>query len=181
LNFSYEIYPELEIYSGIGIVNFEEQILKKQIVYHYDSLLTYPPYIVNISSTYFHINGDSTGSIKNKITYLEIPAGIHYYIFHGKKFSISLQPEISFNRIIRSEIYTVDSIKREYSKNNAFLRSWTVSYGAGLGFHYSIRDNMSIGLTPFFRNFQKSIFLPSCPVSQKVQQVELRISVKYFL
>lgn len=184
LNINYKIFPVLEIYSGIGLLNFEQELLNRQVAYKYDTVIigTLPNPVIVINKDNFNINGDSTGTVKNKFSYLEIPIGIRYNICPVSKFNIWLQPEISFNKLIHSEGYAYNYTTRQYEKiNSANLQSWIVSYGIGLSLQYEIFKNVNLELTPYYRSFQKSIYDSAYPFSQKFQQVELRFSLRYFL
>lgn len=184
LTIHYKLLPEIELFTGIGIINFEQEILSKQTVYKYDTnpIISGPVPIITIKKTYYNINGDSTGTIKNKSAYLEIPVGVRYNFLSGHKFNISLQPEIAFNKLIQSGGYTYNYQNRIYEKiRPADLKPWLVSYGVGLSFHYAIIQNLCLELTPYYKSFQKSIYKPAYPITQRFQQTEFRLSLRYNL
>ena len=65
--------------------------------------------------------------------------------------------------------------------NSSGLKSWMVSYGAGLSFQYAILKYLHIEFTPCYKRFQKSIYSDNYPVSQRLQQVEFRLSLRWLL
>ncbi len=178
----YTVIPELEIFAGIGIINFEQEILNHQAVYEYDTLNMGPIPAITITRDYFNINGNSTGTVKNKFSYLETALGLRYKFLPAHKFNISLQAGVSFNKLIRSDGYSYNYQNFEYEKmNSSGLKSWMVSYGAGLSFQYAILKYLHIEFTPCYKRFQKSIYSDNYPVSQRLQQVEFRLSLRWLL
>ncbi len=186
LNLAYNFLPEIGFFTGIGIEHVSQEILSNQAVYKYDtsqSLTVGPtPPTITVGKSSFHINGDSTGTVKNKFTYLEIPVGIRYDFLRERKFNISLLPEISFNKLIASEGYRYNFQNFMYQKiTDADLKPWLVSYGVGLAFQYAVKKNICLELTPYYKSFQKSIWNTSDDISQRFQQTEFRFSLRYLL
>ncbi len=186
LNLTFNLLPEIGLFTGIGIEHFSQEILNDQAVYKYDTIqsLTVGPSspAITVEKSFFHIHGESTGTVKNKFTYLEIPFGIHYVFLHERKFNISLLPEIAFNKLIHSEGYRYHSQNLTYEKiADGDLKSWLMSYGVGLSFQYAIKKNIGIELIPYYKSLQKSIWNSSDPISQRFQQTELRFSLRYLL
>jgi hypothetical protein len=184
---SYKFFPELGIYSGIGIVSFGQKILSRQLVYHYDttynSVLTgSSPPIITIGKSYININGDSTGMVENKITYLQIPIGISYDLLPGEKFSVCLLPEVSFNKYISTESYLYNFRSFNYEKTgDGDMQSWMISYGIGISFRYLFTENFALAITPRYSGFQKSTYSSSYPLTQRFQQAEFQFSFHYLL
>jgi hypothetical protein len=188
LTLTYNFFSGWGVYGGIGIVQYAQKILRRQVVYHYDTMNTAPfvtnplPPVVTLEKSYFDIQGDSTGTVKNKFTYLEIPLGVSYEFLPGRKFNIVLLPEISFNKLIYSEGYLYDFKNFRYEEiSDENLKPWLVSFGIGLSFQYNVLKNFSIGITPHYTNFEKSIYTSAYPISQRFQQTEFRFSLQYLL
>lgn len=177
----YTVIPELEIFAGIGIINFEQEILNHQAVYEYDTFNMGPIPVITITRDYFNINGNSTGTVKQILLPSETALGLRYKFLPAHKFNISLQK--GFNKLIRSDGYSYNYQNFEYEKmNSSGLKSWMVSYGAGLSFQYAILKNIfTLNFTPCYKRFQKSIYSDNYPVSQRLQQVESRLSLRWLL
>jgi len=181
---SYRFIQRMEIFTGIGIINLSQELLSKQAIYRYDTsgIIVGPVPQIFISREYYNINGDSTGSVKNKFSWLEIPIGVRYDFLTGHKFNISLQPEASFNKLINADGYIYNNETLTYEKiKSSDLKSWLVSYGIGLSFRYAFMKNLHLEFTPSYRNFEKSIYQDSYPSGQHLQQVEFRISFRYLI
>jgi hypothetical protein len=180
-NISYHIFPRVEIFTGIGFINYQERMLNNQVVYRDDTLPAsgpFPPTIV-VSKGYDHINGDSLKGVTNKFFYLQIPLGIRYTVFSLRKWNIGVQPEISFNKAIYTKGYRYDYVTREYKPATlSDLRALNINYGLGISFRYELRNNLQLELMPYFHSMQRSIFISS-PFSQKFQQAEARVSLRY--
>ncbi len=179
---SYKINQQVEIFSGLSLVNFKQELLPKQLVYQFTPppVSSPTPQQVMTGGTSFYNNGDSLQPIKNKYTFLEIPFGIHYNILTVRKFSIRLQPHIGFNMLIRSSGNIYDYNSRQYRKfNREDLRELNFSYGGGVAFQYALRPDLSLELTPGYQAFVFPFHNSS--FSQKFQQAELRFSLRYFL
>ena len=179
---SYRIIPQLEIYTGIGVSNFEQEIQNRQAIVKADTnlVITLPNPVIYYHRGYFNINNDSTGTIRNKVTFLEIPFGIKYSLFTSARFGISLQPEISFGKMIQSSGYAYNSQDTTYRElKNADFRSIQISYGAGISFGYLLSDHFSFEATPFYRKYHNSIFNNDHSVKQNIRQFEIRLSLVY--
>lgn len=188
LAINYKIVPLLEVFTGVGIIHFEQELLSKQAVYHYDTLISPiagpsgPDTIIILSKANFNINGDSAGTVKNKFTYLEIPIGIRFNYLRVGNFGISFQPEVSFNKLIKSGGYIYNYENFTYEKiKDSDLKTWLVSYGIGLSFQYAIRKKLYIEFTPYYKSFQKSIYNTAYPINQRFQQAEFRLSLRYLV
>lgn len=181
---SYRFIPRMEVFTGIGVINFSEEILSKQAVYRYDTntIIVGPSPTIIVSRGYFNINGDSTGTARNKFSWLEIPIGVCYDFFPDHKLNISLQPEASFNKLMSADgyIYNYETLIYEKIKVSD-LKSWQVSYGIGISFQYAILKNLHFEFTPFYKNFQNSIYDDPYPLKQHLQQTELRLSLRYII
>jgi hypothetical protein len=178
---AYKFLPQWDLISGLGIINFQQKILSKQSVY--DTNINYnPAQVLRFKRGYFNINGDSTGTIKNKLSYLEIPFGIRYNFLPNRKFNIMIQPVICFNKLIHSEGYIYNYQSYTYQKMTVSdFKSWIISYGVELSFQYEIQKNLYLDFTPFYNNFQKSICQASYPVNQYLRQFEYRFSICYLI
>lgn len=181
-NLAYKLNSRVEIFSGLSLVNFKQDILQDQVVYQYTpAIISGPtPQPMIVSRNYFHINGDSLQPVKNKYTFLEIPFGIHYNMLTVRKFSILLQPHIAFNTLIRSSGYIYDYDSRQYRQFvRKDMRGFNFSYGGGVAFRYALRPNLFFELTPGYQAFHFPFHHSS--FSQKFQQAELRFSLRYYL
>ena len=180
-----QIVPELDVFLETGLINYEEQILNREAVYHYDTTILTGPQpipVITVSRSYFNINGDSSGVLKNKFSWAEIALGIRYNFLPNRKFNISLQPEISFNKLVSCNGYKYNHQNRIYEKvNSADLRPWLVSYGIGFSFQYALRKNIYFEFTPNYRKVEKSIYTSASQVSQELQQTEFRFSLSYLI
>lgn len=180
---NYMVTPKLELFIGAGLIKYVEQILNKEAVYHYDTTVLTGPQptpIITVSRSFYNINSDSTGVIKNKFSWLKVPIGISYNFFPTRKLTIALKPEIAFNKLFHCEGYTYNFLNRTYEKINASdVRSWLFAYGVGLSFQYKVNRNLFVELTPFYSNFPKSIYIAAYPVSQRFQQFEFQMSLRY--
>jgi hypothetical protein len=180
----YKIIPQLEIFSGLGIVNFKQDIKNKQAVYRYDTgwLVSQPMPRITLVRAFANINGDSTGSQRNKFTYLEIPLGISYNFLPGHKFNIALQPQLSFDKLIYYSGYIYNFQNSLYEKITASdIRSWLLSYGVGIAFQYTFQKKFCIEIVPSYKSYNKSIYRSSYPISQRIQQIEFRLSLYYLI
>jgi len=178
------ISKKAELFTGIGIRNIEQELLTHQAVYKYDTnyVITLPNPLVTIGRGYSNINGDSTGVVTNKFSYLEIPIGIRYNLLPAGKFNISIDGQVGMNKLISSEGYIYDPIKFTYEKlSSADLNSWMYSYGVGLSFQYSIIKGVNIELSPSYTHFPNSIYKKTDPLEQYFDQTEFLFSVRYLI
>jgi hypothetical protein len=186
---NYDFLPGLGMYTGLGIIHFNQEILSKQVVHHDDTVygvvtnpFTVAPYTLVHGMSHFNINDDSTGTVKNKFTFLSIPIGLCYNFIPGKRFNVSLLPEISFNKLINSEGYIYNDKDFVYQKiSDSNLKAWLISYGVGLSFEYEILENICVNISPYYRSYQGSIYKESSPVSQRFRQTEFLFSLRYLI
>jgi hypothetical protein len=183
LNFSYDIIPEISIYTGIGIINFEQKLLSRQMVYSFDttpSTFPLPTPVITVNKNYFDINGDSTGVVRNRFTYLNIPLGLRYNFFPKNNFNIALQADVSFNKLISAKGYAYDQVQLQYTEDiKPYLRKWMLSYRFGIIISYAVMRNLSIELAPNYSIYPKSIYTSEYQLTNKFQQLELNLSVRY--
>ncbi|MDQ3112193.1 MAG: PorT family protein [Bacteroidota bacterium] len=179
---SYKINPHCEIFSGLGLVNFQQEILHNQVVYRNDTLSLTGP-VITPGKGWYHLSHDTMRPVKTKFAYLQIPVGLRCNVYTRNKFSIWMQPQFAFNLMIRSSGYTYDYDSRTYREfiRKEDLRQWNFSYGAGASFQYAFTENLSFALMPGYHIFLRSIYNSSTPLSQKFQQAELRFSLHYIL
>ncbi len=179
----YLVLSKLEIISGIGLSNFKVEMLNRQAVYHYDTSAATGPGTsskITVSKSYFNLDVDSFETSSNKITYLDIPLSIRYYLHQENKFKISIQPGVTYRQMIRSEGYSYSYQDRNYQKlQEAELRSGQFVYGVGLSFNYEILKNLYFDITPFYKNSASSIYKDSYPLSQKLQSFEIQMAIRY--
>jgi len=183
LNFSYDIIPNVTIYAGPGITQYKQKILSRQMVYRYDTTPATSPFhppVIIVNKDFYDISGDSAGSVRNSFTYLNIPLGIRYNFFPGKKFGFSLQAEISINRLINAKGYIYNKEELVYTNQiKASLKPWMISYSFGIPIHYKVYSNLTLELIPVYGIYQGSVYKSSYTVSQKFQQMELLLGFRY--
>lgn len=178
------ISKKAELFTGIGIRNIEQELLTHQAVYKYDTntVISQPDPVVTIGRGYSNINGDSTGVVTNKISYMEFPIGIRYNLLPAGKFNISIDGQVGMNKLIGSEGYIYDAINFTYEKiNSADLNSWMFSYGVGLSLQYLIIRGVNIELSPSYTHFPNSIYKREDPLQQYFDQTEILFSIRYLI
>ena len=178
------ISKKAELFTGIGIRTIEQELLSHQAVYKYDTnyVISQPDPVVAIGRGYSNINGDSTGVVTNKISYLEFPLGIRYNLLPAGKFNISIDGQVGLNKLIGSEGYIYDAVNLTYEKiNSADLNSWMYSYGVGLSLQYSIIRGVNIELSPSYAHFPNSIYKREDPLQQYFDQTEILFSIRYLI
>lgn len=180
-NISYRAFPRLEIFTGMGLVNYQERMLNKQVVYRDDTLPVsgpLPPAVVK-GKGFYHISGDSLRGVTNKFFYLQVPVGVRYTVYTRHKWNIGVQPEISFNKAIYTKGYMYSDATREYKAARLTdLQALNIGYGIGIPFWYELNNKLQLEMMPCFFGMQRSVF-SSTLLSQKFQQVEARVSLHY--
>jgi hypothetical protein len=189
---SYQVLPYLQVYSGLGVRSLGEQMRSLQQVPHMDSPAISSPGNMGLRSKLIALNNDSTGVIRNKYTYLEVPLGLSWRLVRHKAWSLHLQADIAINRLVKSAGSYYDYRERRYQDlSNERLKSWLFSYGAGISFRYDLTQHAGIELAPYYRAFPSSVynvppvsnFAPgpasSYQFQQYIQQAGISISFKY--
>lgn len=184
----YTVIPAMDVFTGLGIVNMKQEMLSSQAVYGWDTIITPASGPLGGDTTYvlgkkvFHINNDSTGTVTNRFTYIQLPVGISYRFLEGSKFTMALRPVIAFNKLasFNSYIYNYKTYAYEKAKS-ADLTTWIISYGAGISIEYAIHKNLAIALNTNYNRYAKSIYTSAYPISQRFDQLEFGLALRYGL
>jgi hypothetical protein len=178
-----KLLPVFQIHSGFALISSSQELLNKQAVYDSDTGMTSGPLppVITTSQSYYHINGNSSGTVKNKFLYLQIPIGLRWDFLTAHKFRISLESDFCFNTLLSARGYAYDFQTRTYTPiDKKLMQPGIFSYGGGICFQYKLNNNLQLELMPALHNFQHSIYKASYPFSQTMQQVELNFSMRYF-
>lgn len=180
----YKLSKKVELFTGIAIRNFKQELLSHQAVYKYDTntIVTLPFPVITVSRAYANLSNDSLGVVKSNFSYLEIPFGISYNLFSRGKFNLSVDGQIGMNKLISSESYKYEASSFNYKKSaSTDLKPWIFSYGVGLSAKQFIAKRISLEFSPAYYRFPNSIFKSNQPLEQFFDQAELNFSIRYFL
>jgi hypothetical protein len=180
----YKLSNKVELFSGVGIRNFKQELLSHQAVYKYDTNtnVSVPFPVITVGRAYSNLSNDSIGVVKNNFTYLEIPLGVSYNLFTRGKFNLSLDGQIGMNKLISTESYKYEASSFTYKKSSTSdLKPWIFSFGLGLSARQFIAKRISLEFSPAYHRFQNSIFKSNQPLELYVDQAELNFSIRYFI
>ena len=180
-NLGYRLLPELEIFSGLGISSFEEEILNRQVVYKIDTnhVVTLPVPLITISRGYQNLSPDSSGTTFNRYTYLEIPLGFRYEFLSGKKLSLGFEPQLLYHHLLNQKGVFYDSGNQQYrSVERKDLNSGLLSWRFGLSLNYRVSEKVSVDFSPGYEFYSKSLFNKNYSMKKKLEQLSAGIGVK---
>jgi len=164
LHFSYCIGNHFRISSGAEIMELAEQMLNRQIVYHYDTIAAGPIGLASFNAALGFASSDTTvESIRNKWTYLQLPFELSYRVLPCSRISLEAGGGISAGRLIYARALVYDFQENKYEKEGAGsdkfqkdIWSWkaafSVIYSAGKNMEFSVRGEREKIITNIFSN-----------------------------
>lgn len=180
LNVSYSLLPRLDIYSGISLTNYREDIRSQQTVYRYDTgpvTGPVPPPVVVREENYLISDAEY---VTNSLTYIGVPLGIRYNVFPCNRFNIWLRSEAAYNRLIHFNGYVYDDNMGIYrSMSAADLQPWKISYGFAIVVQQNLSSNLELEVSPAYRIFTGSVYQSTNLLSQKFAQADLQFALRY--
>lgn len=189
LGLRYAINNRVSLLLNGALLQTGEEMASRQRVYGTDTVLvnissmgpTASFHKVIIAEKNFDIGGDSTGRIRNKVTYASVGVGIRYHLLTTGKLSMGMQPSVSLAWRTGARMHTYDSTVQEWrvaTKNEVVSRN-TIA-GFGLYAEYRISPSVSVSVMPHYTRYMGPVFRQS-PVAVQYSQTSLLTTVTLWL
>ncbi len=177
----YALNSRVSLLLNGSLVQTGEEIRSRQRVYSADTVLinissvgpTFGSQTVMIVGKNYDINGDSTGRLRNTVTYASVGVGMRYHLFSAGKLSMGMQPSVSLAWRAAGRMYTYDSTVHEWraaTKNEMAPHNTTASFG--LYAEYRLSPSVSVSVMPHYTRYMGPAIRQS-PVAIQYNQTSL--------
>lgn len=188
LGVRYAINSRVSLLLNASLTQTGEEMKSRQWVYGTDTLLvnissvgpSFASQKVIITGKTQDINGDSTGRIRNTVTYTSVGLGMRYHLHTAGKLSMGMQPSVAMAWRTGSNMYTYDSTAQEWQKaTGSQLTRRNTTLGFGLYAEYRLSPSVSVSVMPHYTRFV-SVVSQQSPVAIRYSQTALLATVSWW-
>lgn len=180
LKINYEIVPDVQLFTGLGISQYRQSILPEQMIYKSSVMIGSSPLqpVIYLRDT-MRLQYKNE-HITTSRTYLNIPFGLNYRIWKANKFSASLRMFAAYNHLVHLKDYRYDYKNHRYEKASINSgRKGMLSYGAGMNLQYLITKRIGIGLDLIYNDFPNEINRKGSLFQQELKSYGAGITLMY--
>ena len=135
------------------------------------------PYLFSANSTLSNTTGLQQKILHSNTLQLSLPIGLDFKLAGNDKFQWYISSTIQPTYVINGNAYLLSSDRKNYVKDNEYLRKWSLNAGVETFLSYKTNNGISIQVGPQFRYQLPSTYSKKYSLDEKLYSGGLKFGI----